>query len=133
MKILVVHQYYLMPGQSGGSRFNEFARLWSDAGHDVTVISGNLDYASGEVPERYRGHWVVREQDGPVTVYRCHVPASYSRGYAGRMWAFLGFTLSATTAGLSLDRPDVVIATSPPLVAVFPGWAAARMRLRPSP
>ena len=38
MKIVVVHQNYLMPGWPGGSRFNEFARLWSDAGHEVTAF-----------------------------------------------------------------------------------------------
>jgi glycosyltransferase involved in cell wall biosynthesis len=133
MKILVVHQYYLMPGQSGGSRFNELSRLWSEAGHEVTVVAGTVDYTTGQTPERYRGRWVVREHDGPVTVHRCHVPESYGKSYAGRMWAFFGFTLSATTAALAVPRPDVVIATSPPLVAVFPGWAAARLRLRRSP
>lgn len=133
MKILVVHQYYLMPGRSGGSRFNDLARLWSAAGHEVTVIAGNLDYATGEVPDRYRGRWMVREQDGPVTVYRCHVPRSYAKGYVGRGLAFFGYTLSATTAALGVPRPDVVIATSPPLVAVFPGWVAAHVHRRPAP
>ncbi len=128
MKIAVVHQYYLMPGMAGGSRFNELARLWSDAGHQVTVIAGNLDYNTGTVPERYRGRWVVEEHDGPVRVLRCHVPTTYARGYGGRMWAFAAFTLSAMTATLQLDRPDVVIATSPPLTATVPGWFAARLR-----
>lgn len=131
MKILVVHQYYLMPGSPGGSRFNEFARLWSDAGHDVTVIAGNLDYATGTAPERYRGKWLVRENDGPVTVYRCHVPRTYSKGYVGRAWGFGGFTLSSTSAVVKAvladtGRPDVVIATSPPLVAALPGIVASR-------
>jgi glycosyltransferase involved in cell wall biosynthesis len=128
MKILVVHQYYLGPGQPGGSRFNEFAKLWAEAGHEVTVIAGNLNYATGEVPEGYRGRWHKRELDGAVSVWRCHVPASYGRSYLGRMWAFFGFTLSATTAALRAARPDVVIATSPPLVTAIPGWAVARLR-----
>ncbi len=132
MRILVVHQYYLMPGQPGGSRFNELARLWADAGHHVTVVAGSLNYATGEVPERLRGRWLVKEQDGPVTVYRCHVPSSYGKSYAGRMWAFFGFTLSAASAALLAERPDVVIATSPPLVAAIPGWLGARVRLRPA-
>ena len=50
MKIAVFHQNYLAAGQPGGSRFNEFARLWADAGHDVTVIAGTLNYSTGEVP-----------------------------------------------------------------------------------
>ena len=128
MKILVIHQYYLMPGSPGGSRFNEFARLWSDAGHDVTVVAGNLDYATGQVPDRYQGRWITRERDGDVTVLRCHVPKSYNRSYAGRMAAFFGFTLSSTHAALTVPRPDVVIATSPPLVAMAPGLIAAKAR-----
>lgn len=128
MKILVVHQYYLMPGSPGGSRFNEFARLWSEAGHDVTVVAGNLDYATGTVPERYHGRFIVEERDGGVRVLRCHVPQSYNKSYAGRMKAFFGFTVSSTVAALGVSRPDVVIATSPPLITVFPGWFASHLR-----
>jgi len=133
LKITVVHQYYLMPGQFGGSRFNEMARLWSDQGHQVTVIAGTMDHGTGKAPDRYRGRWLTKEMDGAVTVYRCHVPGTYGKSHAGRMWAFLGFTFSASTAALRISRPDVVIATSPPLVAVVPGWIAARARLRPVP
>ena len=133
MKIAVVHQYYLMPGQFGGSRFNEMAKLWVAAGHQVTVIAGTVEHGTGKSPAMYQGRWITREQDGAVTVYRCHVPETYSKSFAGRMWAFLGFTLSASVAALRLERPDVVIATSPPLVAVIPGWVAARVSLRPAP
>ncbi len=128
MKIVIVHQYYLTRGQPGGSRFNEFAKLWAEAGHEVTVITGNLNYATGDVPSHYRGHWIKRELDGKVRVWRCHVPASYAGSYVGRMWAFFGFTLSSATAALRVKRPDVVIATSPPLVAAIPGWLVARCR-----
>ncbi|MGB8930867.1 MAG: glycosyltransferase family 4 protein [Anaeromyxobacteraceae bacterium] len=125
MRILVVHQFYLQPGEPGGSRFNEFARLWSKAGHDVTVVAGTVNYATGKAPDKYKGRWNTQERDGRVTVWRCHVPASYGKSYVGRMWAFFAFTVSATTAVLRCERPDVVIATSPPLVAAIPGWIAA--------
>jgi glycosyltransferase involved in cell wall biosynthesis len=122
-----------MPGQAGGSRFNEMARLWAEQGHEVKVIAGTLDYLSGATPERYHGRWISYEKDGLVGVYRCHVPQTYAGSYLGRMWAFLGFTLSATTAVLRVSRPDVVIATSPPLITVIPGWIAARLFRRPVP
>ncbi len=133
MKILVIHQYFLMEGMPGGSRFNELTKFWHDAGHDITVIAGNLDYASGSIPERYRGRWVVREKQGAIDVFRCHVPMSYNKSYLGRMWAFFGFTLSAATAVLKIDRPDVVIATSPPLITPFPAGLAALVRFRGTP
>lgn len=129
MKILVIHQYYLFPGQPGGSRFNEFARLWTSAGHDVTVLAGTVNYATGETPSEYRGKWITEEWDGPVRVLRCHVPSSYSAGYVGRMWAFAGFTFSSITALAKVRDADVVIATSPPLIAAIPGWVASRLRL----
>ncbi len=133
MKILVVHQYYLMPGMFGGSRFNEMTRMWSERGHQVTVIAGTVDHGTGQSPERYRGKWVTKEMDGPVTVLRSHVPDTYGKSYAGRMWAFFGFTLSAASAAFKAERPDVVVATSPPLIAVIPGWVAARLAHRGVP
>jgi glycosyltransferase involved in cell wall biosynthesis len=133
MKILVIHQYYLMPGQPGGSRFNEMARLWVEQGHEVTVIAGNVDYSSGKTPKHYRGRWLLKEQDGPVTVWRCHVPESYARSYSGRMWAFFVFIFSAVTAVLRAERPDIIVATSPPLIVVVPALLAARLRRTPIP
>jgi glycosyltransferase involved in cell wall biosynthesis len=115
----------LQPGEPGGSRFNELARLWAAAGHDVTVVAGTVNYATGKAPGEYKGRWNTREKDGAVTVWRCHVPASYGKSYIGRMWAFFAFTLSATTAVLRCGKPDVIIATSPPLVAAIPGWLGA--------
>jgi len=128
MKIVIVHQYYLFPGQPGGSRFNEFARLWAEAGHDVTVVAGTVNYATGDTPEKYRGRWLTREQDGAVKVIRCYVPSSYGKSYAGRMFAFFGFVLSSSSTLPLVDDADVVIATSPPLVAALPGWLLSRVR-----
>lgn len=130
MKILIIHQYYLVPGQPGGSRFNEMARYWSRAGHQVTVIAGSLNYVTGETVERARKRWVSVEQEGDVMVWRCHVPQSYVKGYLGRMWAFFAFTLSSATAAMLVERPDVVISTSPPLTVAIPGWLLSRVRFR---
>lgn len=133
MKIAVLHQNYLSAGQPGGSRFNEFARLWADAGHEVTVITGTLNYNTGSVPEAYRGRWFTREKDGAVDVVRCYVPSVYRRGRVGRSVAFLGFVASASSAALMLPRPDVLIATSPPLSIAIPGYLSARWFWRDLP
>ncbi|WP_242395247.1 glycosyltransferase family 4 protein [Anaeromyxobacter oryzisoli] len=130
MKILLVCPHYPQPGAPGFSWFNGFARAWTDAGHDVTVITKAVDCA-GRAPRRYAWRWVTREQDGRVAVWRCHVPLGSGRGLLGRAWALLGFVLSALTAALRVPRADVVIASSPPLVVALPGWLAARrMRAR---
>jgi glycosyltransferase involved in cell wall biosynthesis len=128
MKILLLHQYYLMPGEGGGSRFNEMARAWVEEGHSVTVIAGNVQYTTGTKPAKYRWRWITQEIDGGVTVWRCHVSRLYRKGPLGRAWAFLTFVLSTSTAVMITGRPDVIIATSPPLFIAIPGWIAARVR-----
>ena len=132
MRILIVHQYYLQPGQPGGSRFNEMAALWAGAGHSVSVIAGNVNYTTGMRPAEGQKSWIVPEQDGPVKVWRCAVPASYNRSYRGRMWAFAAFALAASAAVLRAEKPDVIVATSPPLTIALPGIFAARLRWRAS-
>ncbi|MHB0956090.1 MAG: glycosyltransferase family 4 protein [Pirellulaceae bacterium] len=125
MKILIVHQYFLGKDDAGGSRWNQFAKYWADAGHEITILAGTVHYNSGEKPAQYRGKFVVREDVQPgVTVYRCYVSESYNKSFAGRAWAYLSFAVSSTYAGLfKADRPDVILATSPPLtVAMTMSW-----------
>ncbi len=117
MKILIVHQYFLGRDDPGGSRWNEFGRMFAEAGHEVTILAGTVHYARGTKESQYRGRFIVREEDPPgVVVYRCHVSESYNRSFLGRAWAYFSFAVSSTIAGVfKADRPDVIIATSPPL------------------
>ncbi|MFW6154900.1 MAG: glycosyltransferase family 4 protein [Planctomycetota bacterium] len=121
MHILLVHQYFLGRDDAGGSRWNQFAKYWAEAGHRVTVLAGTVHYATGAKDPRYKGRYVVREQEGPgVEVLRCHVSESYNRSFVGRLWGYLSFALSSTFAGLvRADRPDVILATSPPLTVAL--------------
>ncbi len=124
MNILVLHQYYLGKDDSGGSRWNQFARYWAERGHQVTVLAGMVHYATGRKAPAYKGRFVVREEDGPgVTVYRCHVSESYNRSFLGRFWAYLSFAFSSTLAGMfRAGKADVIVATSPPLTVAVTMW-----------
>ena len=124
MKITLVHQYYLRPGQPGGPRFNVMARAWADAGHDVTVIAGQVNYASGEKPEDLRGALFHEEYDGPVRVLRVYTPSTYHSGYVGRALSLGGFAVSAALALARSPEADVVLVTSPPLTVGLPAMVA---------
>ncbi|NLF32343.1 MAG: glycosyltransferase family 4 protein [Planctomycetes bacterium] len=117
MHILLVHQYFLGRNDAGGSRWNQFAKYWAAAGHEVTVLAGTVHYAKGVKEPQYKGRFAVREAESPgVTVWRCHVSEAYNRSFLGRLWAYGSFTLSSTLVGLCrVKRPDVIVATSPPL------------------
>ena len=47
MHILLIHQIFVTPEQSGGTRHFEFAKFLVDQGHRVTVITSDVDYQAG--------------------------------------------------------------------------------------
>lgn len=134
MKILVVHQYFLGKDDAGGSRWNQFSKYWAEAGHEVTILAGMVHYAKGTKAPEYKGRFLVREQIQPnVTVYRCHVSESYNKSFAGRAWAYASFTFSSLWAGIfKADRPDVIVATSPPLTVAPTMWLLSRFHRVPA-
>lgn len=108
-------------------------RIWTEAGHRVTVLAGSINHFTGRNDARFRRRWLTRERDGQVDVWRCFIPESYASGYSGRKIGYVSYTLSAATAAFLTPRADVVIATSPPLTAVVPGWLKARLSGRHTP
>ena len=134
MKILIVHQYFLGKEDAGGSRWNQFAKYFAEAGHEVTILAGMVHYASGKKPDRYMGRYIVREEEQPgVTVYRCHVSESYNKSFFGRAWGYFSFAVSSTLAGIfRAGRPDVMIATSPPLTVETTMRWLSRLHRRPT-
>jgi len=132
MNILVIHQQFLRPNEGGGSRFNEFSRLWSEAGHSVTVVAGQTSYATGKRSPEYRRHWVHREHVGDVTILRAYTPEAEMTSFVSRLWNFFCFMFSALWAVFLLaPKPDVIIATSPQLIVAVPGVLGAALRRCP--
>ena len=124
MRILYLHQFFMTRAGAGGTRSYELARHLVSAGHAVTMVTA----AAGDGPAR-------RTVDGIDLI---EVGGAYS-DYAGatrmpdraRMGAFARFAAGATAAALRAPRPDVVLATSPPLTIAIPAIAAARRHRAP--
>lgn len=133
MKILLLHQQFLSPGEGGGTRFNELTELWGRAGHEVTVLAGTVNYATGKTREKYQGRWLTKENPSPgVTVLRCAMADAYSGGFITRLAGYFSFMFSSLLAGLTTaGRQDVVVASSPPLFSGLTGAVLARLRRIP--
>src|SRR6201995_1800736 len=133
MNILLIHQYFLEEDDPGGSRWNEITRVWTSMGHTVTVIGGMMHYNGNEKRAEYKGKYFVKKQQGPVTVWRCHVSEAYNKHFVGRLWGYFSFMFSCLYAGLFKARGkfDVVIVTSPPLFVGASGYLVSRLRRIP--
>lgn len=133
MNILLIHQYFLEEDDPGGSRWNEFTRVWTEQGHTVTVIGGMMHYNGNEKIAAYKGRYFVNKQQGAVNVWRCHVSESYNKSFIGRLWGYFSFMFSSLYAGLfkAKGKFDVVIVTSPPLFVGVSGYLVSLLRGMP--
>ncbi len=133
MNILLLHQYFLEEDDPGGSRWNEITKVWTNAGHTVTVLAGMMHYNGHEKKEEYKGKHFLKKQQGNVIVWRCHVSEAYNKHFLGRLWGYFSFMFSSLYAGLfkAKGQFDVVIVTSPPLFVGVSGYLIALFRKRP--
>ena len=128
MHLLVIFMYYLRPGDPGIKRFNEFCQLWAaEHGLRVTVLTGQVHYNTGRVYPELAGQQMVREDDGPVEVYRIASPNTFRRGYSGRALSQLGWASNVRRYFGQVDQPDLVLGVSAPL---WVGWPTVTARRR---
>ncbi len=133
MRILLLHQYFLEEVDSGGSRWNEMAKVWTEMGHEVMVIAGMMHGNGLAKRAEYKGKYFVKNIQGQVKVWRCHVSESYNKSFRGRLWGYFSFMFSSLWAGLFKIKGkfDVVIVTSPPLFIGFSGYVISRWKRMP--
>ena len=126
MRLVYVSQYFPPEMGAPAARVFECAREWVRVGLDVTVLTGMPHHPTGVVPERYRGRVYVREDVAGIDVCRAYVYATPNRGVCRRMWSYFTFMVCAVlTCLLGIRRPDVLVATSPQLLAGLAGWMMA--------
>jgi glycosyltransferase involved in cell wall biosynthesis len=122
MKIVYIHQYYRTPEQSGGTRSWEFSRRLAARGHEVHVVTSDIECV-GDAPS-----WRATQEAG-ATVHWANVPYGNAMSLARRAGAFVDFARRAAAKAASLPQ-DVVYATSTPLTVAVPGaYSAWRNRV----
>jgi colanic acid biosynthesis glycosyl transferase WcaI len=131
VRLLCVYQHAPTPGAPGIYRHRLLLGELSRRGWDVDLVSTPVNYMTGVVPEPYRRRLYRRERIEDVE----HHWVWASRGiHASRARRALNYVSFATTAALraaTLPRPDVLLASSPPLSVATLGAALARRFRRP--
>jgi hypothetical protein len=123
MRIVYLHQYFVTPDMSGGTRSFEMAKRLVRAGHEVHMITSEQgDRVSGRA-------WRVTDEHG-ITVHWTSVPYSNYMGIRQRLGAFVRFAWRASARATRLGG-DVIFATSTPLTISVPALVASTLRRRP--
>lgn len=123
MRIVYINQYFRTPDMAGGTRSYEMARRFVAAGHDVHVITSDLECES-EAPRK----WCEYDIEG----IRVHVfPICYSNRmtFKRRIPAFLKFAWVASRRIAAVEA-DIVFASSTPLTPAIPAvYASHRCKI----
>ncbi len=127
-RVLYVSQYFVSADQPGGIRHWQHTRALARAGYDVTVVTSYVQHKERTIPEEYRGKRIVRSHEDGIDVIRTYATPGYGRDMRSRMSNYATFALWSAVAQLRIKRPDVVVASSPPLPAAAAAAAFARIR-----
>ncbi len=128
MHLVIVNQYGLPKGQAGITRHGDLGAELVRRGHDVTVIASSFHYLTRSAAAS--GRTADDVHDG--VRFRWLDTGSYSANDRERVRSMLAFTIRAFAVGLRLrPRPDVILASSPHLLAGLAGAAVARLRRVP--
>lgn len=118
MKIIYLHQYFVTPEMSGGTRSYEMARRMVAAGHEVHMVTSLTEGAE------YEKKWIQESIEG-INVHWLPVPYDNTMNYARRLIAFSRFARAAGSYAARLGG-DVVFATSTPLTIAIPAVKASK-------
>ena len=131
MRILYLSQYFPPEMGAPAARVFELSREWARLGHDVTVLTGFPHHPTGVVPEAYRGQFLRREVVAGIRVIRAPLYATANRGRLRRSLSYASFAAGASLlGGLLVERPEVLIASSPQLLTGLAGlWLAGLFRV----
>jgi glycosyltransferase involved in cell wall biosynthesis len=127
MNILVVNHYVGTPVDGIGDRHYMFAKELIKRGHDVTIISSSFDHGTRTETHLNEGEkWKRQVEEGVPFVWVRTPP--YTGNGLDRAWNMLcfGLRINRWAERFRLERPDVVVGSSPHLFAASGAQRLAR-------
>jgi colanic acid biosynthesis glycosyl transferase WcaI len=131
MRILLISQYFTPEITAAPLRLSPFAAGLARLGHEVEVICEVPSHPQGVIYEGFSARPLQRRSlDGSAVSYVWAWPAR-SKSALSRLAAYGSYAATATLAGLFAARPDVILASSPPLSVGAVGSLLSRRHRAP--
>lgn len=131
MKILI-YAYNYHPEPIGiAPLMTELAEGLVARGHQVRVVTAMPNYPERKIYDEYKGKWYLTEKRNGVTIHRSVVWIRPMPNLLDRLLLDGTFVLNSLPQALSGWRPDVVLATVPPLPICIPVTLVAWLRQTP--
>lgn len=114
MKLLYLHQYFVFPETSGGTRSYDLSKEFVKKGVDVTVITSSAGINNLNPTKR----WTLMERDG-IKLWVLKNEYNHKMSIPRRILSFFQFVYYSSVKCVSL-KADVLLATSTPLTIAIP-------------
>ncbi len=115
MRVLLVSQYFTPEITAAAARMHGFAEGLARRGHEAEVICEVPSHPAGVVAPGYGGHFVEHRAMDGFDVRYVWVRATPSKATRARLLNYASFGVSASLTGAVRPKPDVIVASSPPL------------------
>ena len=126
MRILFFSHYFPPEVNAPATRTYDNCKRWVELGHEVTVITCAPNCPSGVVFEGYQNKPYQREEVDGIDVVRVWTYIAANEGTIKRIANYTSYLMTSVLAAAGLQRPDVIVATSPQF---FCGWSGVLTHL----
>lgn len=130
MKILLLNQVFVSPGEPGHTRHFELAQALRQKGHEMVIIASNLNYQTGIPVDPTQKSTFEQNLDG-VRVIRIPIYSAIHQSYFSRIRSFLSFMFRSIGTAMRIPDVDLVMGTTPPLFQALSAWWVAFWRHKP--
>lgn len=131
MHILFLTDNFPPEVNAPASRTYDHCLAWTQAGHQVTIITCAPNFPLGKVFPGYRNRlWQSEMMDG-MRVVRVWSYIARNEGFAKRILDYVSYMIAAFLAALFVRRVDVVIGTSPQFFTACAAYAVSVVKRRP--
>jgi glycosyltransferase involved in cell wall biosynthesis len=130
VRVLIVSQYFTPEVTAASARLHPLAAGLAERGHQVEVLCEVPNHPHGVVEPGYEGRLVQRRRVDGFDVTYVWVAAHPSKRTFRRLNSYASFAALAGAVGSLRARPDVILASSPPLsVGAVGAWLSRRFRV----
>jgi len=127
MNILCLCQVFETGDGAGSERHFYFSKYAVSKGHQVTVITSNVDYKNARAKFTGQKGTVSRTIAG-VDILYVYSYATFRGSFFKRFYYYLTYFFFSIVQSFKLQKPDIVYAVSTPLTVGLLGYIISRLR-----
>jgi glycosyltransferase involved in cell wall biosynthesis len=130
MRILFLSDNFPPEVNAPATRTYEHCKIWTQQGHDITVVTCFPNFPQGIVYPGYKNKLFQKEVIDGIRIIRVFTYITANEGFIKRTLDYISFSIAGFIAGLFIAT-DVIIATSPQFFTALGGRTLSFIKRKP--